>query len=122
MEKNIVFYDARCPLCSNVKKVMQLLDWKKRISWLAVQEMEATPYAFLLSRDVYNQIYMVTSDNRILAGFRTIRKLLFELPLTRLISLPLFLPFMYKLFQPLYMYVSRHRHKWFGQYSEPHLD
>ncbi|MFY4777007.1 thiol-disulfide oxidoreductase DCC family protein [Metabacillus sp. RGM 3146] len=122
MAKNLVFFDAQCPLCYHTKKILQVLDWKKRISWMAVQEIEESPYAFLRSNDLYDQIYMVSSSNLIFSGFHTIRKILFEIPLTRLLSMPLFLPFIDKILQPLYLFISKNRYRWFGRYEVPQFD
>lgn len=122
MAKNLVFFDAQCPLCYHAKNILQLFDWNKRISWMAVQLIEESPYAFLRSKDLYDQIYMVSSSNLIFSGFHTIRRILFELPITRLFSFPLYLPFMDKILQPVYLFISKHRYRWFGRYDVPQLD
>ncbi|MTT31017.1 DUF393 domain-containing protein [Terrilactibacillus sp. BCM23-1] len=122
MKQHVVFFDAQCPLCANTKKVVKWLDWRNRIEWIPVQRIEDTPYKFLKDegRDLYDQIHMVTSVGKILAGFETIRRILMALPLTSPLSLILYLPFMKKIFTPLYMWVSTHRYHWFGRYDSLH--
>lgn len=114
--KHTVFYDARCPLCSGAKAVIEKLDWFRQIQWIPVQEAEQNnDYSFLKNRDIYDQIQMLSSKGRIYQGFYTIRKILTLLPLTFLISWILYLPNIDRLLNPLYMFVSKNRYRWFGR-------
>lgn len=114
--KHLVFYDAECPLCSNVKAVLQKLDWFHRIDWMPVQEIERSErYRFLKNRDIYDRIHMISSRGYLYEGFYTIRKLLKALPLTFPIGLAAHLPFMDQIFSPLYMWISKNRYHWFGR-------
>ncbi|MFC7395493.1 thiol-disulfide oxidoreductase DCC family protein [Scopulibacillus cellulosilyticus] len=114
--KNIVFYDAECPLCSSVKTVIEKLDWFHRIKWMPVQEIEHSDrFRFLQGRDIYDRIHMISSKGHLHAGIYTIRKLLTQLPLTFPASWILYLPFMDKILDPLYMWISKNRYQWFGR-------
>lgn len=114
--KYIVFFDAECPLCSSVKTVIEKLDWFRRIKWIPVQEIEQSDrFSFLKNRDIYDRIQMISPSGRLYAGFYTVRKLLVLLPLTYPVSLILHLPFIDKIFVPLYMWISQNRYQWFGR-------
>ncbi|WP_181347576.1 thiol-disulfide oxidoreductase DCC family protein [Thalassobacillus sp. CUG 92003] len=115
--KHVVFYDAKCPLCMNTKRVLKPLDWKSRIEWVPVQEADVEDYPFLKGRNVYDEIYMQASSGVVYVGFYTIRRLLSALPVTRPVSLLLHLPGAALLGSPLYKWVSRHRYEWFGRYD-----
>lgn len=116
--KHIVFYDARCPLCSSVKAVIEKLDWFRRIQWVPIQEAEGNDdFSFLKGRDIYDRIQMLSSKGRLYAGFYTVRKLLTVLPLTFPVSWIFYLPYMDKVLAPLYMWVSKNRYHWFGRKS-----
>ncbi|MED3726239.1 DUF393 domain-containing protein [Priestia filamentosa] len=117
--KHLVFYDADCPLCSNVKKVVQALDWGKRLDWMPVQSIQSEQkFRFLAKRNIYDEIHMISRDNELFSGFYTVRKILKSLPLTWPIGMLLSLPLMEKLGVPLYTWVSENRYEWFGRYSE----
>ncbi|MBE2977102.1 thiol-disulfide oxidoreductase DCC family protein [Priestia megaterium] len=119
--KHKVFFDAECPLCYNVKKIIKALDWTKQIQWIPVQYIERTEYSYLKEegRDLYDQIHMVTKKGKVLAGFETVRRLLAVLPLTFPIGVLLHLPLMKKAFSPLYKWISTNRYDWFGRYDSP---
>ncbi|WP_028784979.1 thiol-disulfide oxidoreductase DCC family protein [Thalassobacillus devorans] len=118
--KHIVFYDAQCPLCFNLKRVLRKLDWFNKIKWISVQEAERSEgFRYLDGKDVYDEIYMKTSDGRLLAGFYTIRRLLVSLPLTFYAGLLMYLPFVSRFGSPLYKWVSKNRYDWFGRYDQP---
>lgn len=114
--KYTVFYDARCPLCSSVKVVIEKLDWLRRFRWVPVQKAEISgDYDFLKNRDIYDRIQMLSSNGEVYEGFYTIRKILTLLPLTFPVSWVLYLPYMDKILSPLYMWVSKNRYHWFGR-------
>lgn len=114
--KHLVFYDAECPLCSSAKAVIKKLDWFRRIEWVPVQKIEQSDrFDFLKDRDIYDRIHMISSEGQLYAGFYTVRKLLTVLPLTFPIGWAAYLPFMDKIFGPLYMWISKNRYQWFGR-------
>ncbi|MBM7553816.1 thiol-disulfide oxidoreductase DCC family protein [Thalassobacillus pellis] len=113
-----VFYDAQCPLCYHVKRILQKLDWFNRVQWVAVQEaVDSFFYPFLRDKDVYERIYMQASTGKVLAGFYTIRKLLINIPLTMPLGVLMYFPLASRIGSPLYIWVSKHRHQWFGRYD-----
>lgn len=114
--KHLVFYDAECPLCSTAKTVIEKLDWRDRIRWIPVQEIEkGERFQFLQDRDIYDRIHMISASGEVYAGFYTIRKLLTILPLAMPFSWLAYLPFVDKIFSPLYMWISKNRYQWFGR-------
>ncbi|HET7579987.1 MAG TPA: DUF393 domain-containing protein [Bacillales bacterium] len=117
--KHTVFYDAECPLCSNAKKIIEKLDWFHRIEWIPVQKAEKeNRFDFLKGRDIYDRIHMISENGRLYAGIYTIRKLLMLLPLTFPVSWMMYLPFVDKILDPLYMWVSKNRYQWFGRKTD----
>ncbi len=117
--KHIVFYDGECPLCSKARSAIERLDWFHRIHWIPLQHIEKTEYQMFISqnRNVYEEVHMITSKGKILKGFDTVRRILMLLPVSFPISLLLYLPFIEKVFSPVYMWVSKNRFKWFGRYE-----
>ncbi|WP_221565022.1 thiol-disulfide oxidoreductase DCC family protein [Alkalihalobacillus sp. TS-13] len=119
--KHVVFYDADCPLCSNARRIIERLDWFERIYWIPLQEIEKTEYKLFITqnRNVYDEIHMITSKGKVLKGFDTVRRVLTLLPISFPISLILYLPFIDKIFSPLYRWISKNRYDWFGRYDSP---
>ncbi|UOR11040.1 thiol-disulfide oxidoreductase DCC family protein [Halobacillus amylolyticus] len=119
--KHIVFYDAKCPFCFNVKRVVHKFDWRKQMKWVSIQEVEKTygKYPYLEGRNTRDEIHMLTKEGELKAGFQTIRRLLILLPPFAFIGLLLYLPGMERIGSPLYRWFSGHRYQWFGQYDQP---
>ncbi|UOQ45166.1 DUF393 domain-containing protein [Halobacillus salinarum] len=118
--KHIVFYDAQCPFCFNVKRVLRKFDWLNKIKWVSVQEVEASgKYPYLEGRNTLDEIHMLTKEGEIKQGFDSIRKLLSVLPPLALIGLLLYLPGMKLFGSPAYRWFSGHRYDWFGRYDIP---
>ncbi|MCA0988711.1 thiol-disulfide oxidoreductase DCC family protein [Guptibacillus algicola] len=124
--KHLVFYDAECPFCFNLKKILQKLDWRGQVEWIAVQEVENNPeaYPYMQYRHdlMYDEIHMLTASGRLYSGFSTVRRLFLALPITIPLSLFLYLPFLDRIGAPLYKWFSTHRYEWFGRYPEPVYD
>ncbi|MGE7215321.1 thiol-disulfide oxidoreductase DCC family protein [Priestia koreensis] len=118
--KHIIFYDAQCPLCANVKKVLIKLDWFQRLEWVPVQKAEdEAQYHYLKERDVYDRIHMMSASGRLYAGFYSVRRILRALPATALFGWLLYIPKVDRLGVPLYNWISANRHDWFGRYAAP---
>ncbi|WP_174615506.1 thiol-disulfide oxidoreductase DCC family protein [Virgibacillus ihumii] len=116
MNKHIVFFDAECPLCRTVKAVLKRLDWFDTIFWHPVQEVsESIKTRVNEYKNMYDEIYMFTVDKQVLTGFNTIRKILSLLPATIPLALLCYIPFVKKIGDPAYRFVSIHRYKWFGR-------
>lgn len=111
-----VFFDGECPLCSKAKWVVEKLDWFNTFEWIPVQKAEhMEKYSFLKGRKLYDRIHMLSLDGELYTGFYTIRKILSLLIVTFPLSLILYFPLIDKILDPLYMWVSTHRYKWFGR-------
>ncbi|KGX92532.1 hypothetical protein N781_14410 [Pontibacillus halophilus JSM 076056 = DSM 19796] len=123
MEKHIVFYDAKCPLCHSIKTVLKRLDWFNRIEWVAIQEAERRLdlYPYLIGKDVYDEIHMRTAKGEVKVGYYAIRRMLLALPVPALLALLLYIPYLDKVGSPLYKWFSAHRYEWFGRYETAKL-
>ncbi|SDI68204.1 thiol-disulfide oxidoreductase DCC family protein [Natribacillus halophilus] len=116
MDKHVVFYDAECPLCRWVKFILQKLDWLDAVDWFPVQEVsEATREKANAYKNMYDEIYMLTTDKQLLTGYNTVRKLLSLLPATFPVAILMYMPFTRVLGSPAYRYFSRRRYRWFGR-------
>ncbi|MFC7060878.1 thiol-disulfide oxidoreductase DCC family protein [Halobacillus seohaensis] len=118
--KHIVFYDAQCPFCYHVKKFLRRFDWFDQVKWVSVQEVEASGnYPYLKGENTLEEIHLLTKQGELKKGFRSIRFLLIVLPPLSLIGFALYLPGVLKVGSPLYIWFSKRRYKWFGQYDKP---
>ncbi|MGG3573178.1 DUF393 domain-containing protein [Bacillus gobiensis] len=121
MKKHLVFYDAECPLCRSVRAVILKLDWAKRLEWFPVQKIDQSVfYQTLKDRNIYDEIHMVTSKGELIKGFDTVRKILSLLPLTLPIGILLYFPFVSKIGDPVYKFISENRYQWFGRVEYNH--
>ncbi|PAF24578.1 DUF393 domain-containing protein [Shouchella clausii] len=118
MKTDIVFYDAQCPLCQAVKKVVMKLDWNRELRWFPVQSVsETTRTKAARYVDMYDEIYVLSKEGQVSIGFQAIRKILSRLPalawLTPLLSFSL----LEIVGTAAYRFISSHRHQWFGRLS-----
>jgi predicted DCC family thiol-disulfide oxidoreductase YuxK len=121
MKYHLVFYDAECPLCRTVKAVIVKLDWFKRLKWLPVQTTGQSIYRHLLKgRNIYDEIHMLTSAGKLIKEFDTVRKILSVLPLTFPVAVLLYLPFIPKIGNRVYQFISKNRYQWFGRVEYNH--
>ncbi len=107
-----VIYDGQCVLCRQSLRIIQRLDWLKRVEPLELQNKEKvnSEYPDLEHEALMGAIHVVTKDNRVLVGFFAIRYLMRFLPLTWL-ALPLvYLPGMNWLGPRVYNWVARRRY------------
>jgi predicted DCC family thiol-disulfide oxidoreductase YuxK len=118
--KHVIFYDAQCPFCFQVKRIFRKFDWLHQVKWVSVQEVEKTgKYPYLEGRNTLDEIHMLTKEGEIKQGFATIRHLLLLLPPVSILGLILYLPGMNRIGSPLYRWFSSHRYQWFGRYDIP---
>ncbi|MGP4068649.1 thiol-disulfide oxidoreductase DCC family protein [Halobacillus sp. B29] len=118
--KHVVFYDAQCPFCYQIKRVFSKFDWLDQIKWVSVQAIEQSgKYPYLEGRNTLDEIHMLTKEGEIKKGFFTIRRLMLVLPPVSLIGLLLYLPGLHLIGTPLYQWFSSHRYQWFGRYEYP---
>lgn len=123
MKQHLVFYDAACPLCSNLRKVLKKVDWFHKIKWVPVQKAENDDqYIFLRGRDIYDEIHILTDKGIVMSGYYAIRKIFVAIPLTAPLGWLMHLPYTDTVGTPSYMYVSRNRYDWFGHYEEPKFE
>lgn len=118
MKTNIVFYDAQCPLCRAVKKVVMKLDWNRELRWFPVQSVsETTRTKAARYVDMYDEIYVLTKEGQVWIGIQAIRKILSCLPALAWLAPLLSLSLVQIAGSAAYRFISSHRHQWFGRLS-----
>ncbi|WP_173918396.1 thiol-disulfide oxidoreductase DCC family protein [Halobacillus sp. Marseille-Q1614] len=121
--RHVVFYDARCPFCYYLKKTLRRLDWRKKIKWVSIQEVEKSEgYPYLKGRNISEEIHLLTNQGQVAAGFDAVRLLLLQLPPVSIFGLLSYLPPVNLIGPPFYRWFSSHRYEWFGQYESPRYD
>lgn len=116
-----VIYDGQCALCLQSKRIIQRLDWLKRLEWLDAHQNRdgALEQRFpgLNPDALLGEIHLLYAD-KTLTGFYAFRRMMLHLPLTFLFALLCYLPFVDRLGVPAYRWVARHRlqfNQWIGQ-------
>ncbi len=118
--KYIVFYDAQCPFCYYLKKVLRRFDWRRIIKWVSIQEVEKNRnYPYLAGKSLSEEIHMLTRQGKVRSGFDAIRVLLIQLPPVSFLGLISYLPPLSMIGPAFYRWFSSHRYEWFGRYQTP---
>lgn len=76
-------YDGYCVFCTQSKRIIEALDWLKRVEFLDLHnwnEVEAR-YPNLNYEQAMGQMHVVTPEGQLIGGFVGARRLLRELPL-----------------------------------------
>ena len=110
--KYTVFYDGKCVLCRETKRIFERLDWFKQTKWTSIQEVEkACDYPFLDKKEIKEQMHVVSPSGTIYKGFFAVRKLALLFPLTSVLGLVAYIPFLHYFGVPIYKYIATNRHK-----------
>ena len=115
----VVIYDGHCNFCK--KQVTNLYRWdgKGRIAFVSLHDaFVAQNYRDLSHEMMMKQMYVITSDNRRLAGANAFRHLTTRLPKLWVLAPLLHFPFSLPLWQFLYNQVARQRYKIAGTAGE----
>ncbi|MBC1500801.1 DUF393 domain-containing protein [Listeria weihenstephanensis] len=89
--KDIVLYDQNCRFCKATKRVFEKLDWMNAIEWIPLQEADSTRFT---EEELLREIHLITPNGSAKKGFFAVRRMLIRFPLTGLIGLILYLPFL----------------------------
>ncbi|MCB9438173.1 MAG: DUF393 domain-containing protein [Anaerolineales bacterium] len=107
-----VLYDGQCVLCQQSLKVLQALDWRKRLNPMDAQNQEQVMarYPHLEYEALMGAMHVVTPVGDTLIGFFAVRYLARFLPLLWLLLPLLYLPGMNWLGPRVYAWVARRRY------------
>ena len=98
-------YDGHCAFCRASRDMLRALDWRGRIAFIDMHSRDTPPDPALLGA-VQTHV-----DGETLSGFRAVRRLLRELPLTMPLWLLLHLPGADWLGERVYRFVARNRYR-----------
>jgi predicted DCC family thiol-disulfide oxidoreductase YuxK len=106
-------YDGYCVLCQQSKRVVEALDWLKRVEFLDIHDWERVQarYSDLDYEAAMGQMHVVGEDGKLLAGFEGVRRLLHELPIGYPFWLILHVPGMGWLGSNVYRFIARNRYR-----------
>lgn len=105
-------FDGECGFCVRSIRLGRSLDWLGRIEWVprADSALRAR-YPLLNEADSANRMLSIRPDGTVLGGFRAVRDIGLQCPLTFLPCLILYLPGADRLGDPLYRWIARNRHR-----------
>ena len=109
-----VLYDGDCAFCCKSVELLKKLDWLGKLDYVNVRDethefLKQPPIA---GAPLLEQMHVVPRDGQQLhGGYRALRFLAWQLPLTWLIAPLLYVPGMTWLGQKLYMWIARNRFK-----------
>jgi predicted DCC family thiol-disulfide oxidoreductase YuxK len=106
-------YDGYCVLCQQTRKIVQALDWLKRVEFLDIHNWNdvSSRYPSLDFETAMGQMHVVEPDGNMYGGFEGVRRLLRELPLTFPIWLLLQIPGMKWVGDKVYGFIARNRYR-----------
>lgn len=108
MMKDIVLYDGNCGFCRLSKNMAKKLDWLRNLEWIELERYQGVLFS---QEELESEIHLVTSSGKVLRGFSAIRRILWQLPLTTILSLLLYLPFAKWFGDRVYAFVAKYRGK-----------
>ncbi len=104
------YYDADCGMCSAVVRWLSRFDTRKRITWAAIQTLDAPPQG-LRRDDLERAAYLVCGPGDNHEGFFAFRRLLLKLPLLSPLGALMWLPGARLIGVPAYRWVARNRYR-----------
>jgi predicted DCC family thiol-disulfide oxidoreductase YuxK len=110
--QGIVLYDGECPFCLRSVGLLRRLDWLGRLHFQSAREADRLPPCRVpLDRaKLLDEMHVVPPGrDRVYAGFRAVRWLLWRLPATWPLAPFLYLPGVPWAGQRLYRWVARNR-------------
>jgi predicted DCC family thiol-disulfide oxidoreductase YuxK len=115
----VALYDGMCVICNQTRRIVTVLDWRKRVEWLDVHRWDevARRYPEMDYQTAMGQIHVVEPNGTVHVGFFGTRRLLLDLPLAYPLWLLLQLPPLAKLGQVVYRFIARNRYtinRWMG--------
>jgi len=118
-DAEVVIYDGHCSFCK--KQVANLYRWdgRGRLAFVSLHDAFVKQNYRDLSHDkMMEQMYLITNDNRRLAGANAFRYITTRLPRLWILAPLLHIPFSLPLWQFLYMQVAKQRYRIAGKTAE----
>lgn len=106
-------YDGYCVLCQQSRKIVNALDWLKRVEFLNIHDWNevSTRYPNLDFEQAMGQMHVVTDNGQLMGGFEGVRRLLRDLPLGFPLWLLLHIPGMNWLGNRIYKLIASNRYR-----------
>lgn len=89
--KDIVLYDQNCRFCKATKRLFERLDWMHVVDWRPLQGARDIGFS---QEELMREIHLIAPDGSVKKGFFAIRRMLLRFPMTGLIGLIMYLPFL----------------------------
>jgi predicted DCC family thiol-disulfide oxidoreductase YuxK len=74
----VFYYDGDCGFCTRSVRILQRLDWRRRVRWVPYQSLETAPDG--LSWDDFQREAYIDRGGRLESGFFAFRRLTLLLP------------------------------------------
>lgn len=105
------YWDSQCRFCNSAKRLGELLDWRRRVTFLPLDGQAAElELAHLSEEEKWSSSHLVTPNGQVLSRGDGIMGLAEQLPLTApLVFLFRLLPYHGRLADRAYGWVSSHR-------------
>ncbi len=110
MDKNVVLYDAQCPLCVFQMRLLTWLDWCNILSLVPASDSTVARIAPQITADeLQSAIHCISRDSKIYRGARCIRFIGLRMPLLVPLALFLWIPGVIFIAEIFYQMISRNR-------------
>lgn len=109
----VAIFDGRCVICNTTRRLVQLLDWFKRVEFLDLHQRNEVSqrYPWLDQEAAMGQIHVVADADQVYEGFAGTRRMLRDLPLGLPLWALLHLPIIGNWLGPqLYKFIARNRY------------
>lgn len=109
----VAIFDGRCVICNTTRRLVQLLDWFKRVEFLDLHQRNEVSqrYPWLDQEAAMGQIHVVADAGQVYEGFAGTRRMLRDLPLGLPLWALLHLPIIGNWLGPqLYKFIARNRY------------
>jgi predicted DCC family thiol-disulfide oxidoreductase YuxK len=113
MAKGIVLFDGNCLLCQRSVRILQRLDWRKKLEFRDCRDLANLPTCEtpLQPDELLEQMHLVTPDRRrFYKGFTAFRWMAWRMPLTWIFAPFLYLPGARWIGNKVYLWVARNRY------------
>ncbi|MDF1509383.1 DUF393 domain-containing protein [Robertmurraya sp. DFI.2.37] len=112
----VALYDGNCALCLRTKTILQKIDLFKKVTWLSLQEFEEVQKdARFTAKELRSELHILLPNQRVLKGYKAVRRILLISPYTFIFASILYLPFLHFIGDPIYRWIARNRHLFFKQ-------
>ena len=116
MDKNIVLFDGKCPMCTFQSRLLSRLDWRGRLEMMPIADAytispaRAGALALVQRADLMNAMHVISLKGTIYRGARAIRFISARLPLLWPLFVLLWIPGTIYISEAVYGLVSRNRY------------